>query len=164
MLRRALTWLVPESNPSRTVFGLITVGALLAAESGIHDTYAETIGSVTIALFVYWFAHAYSDLLGTRLASRARLDWGLVLGSFAHEWAIIKGAALPLVALVVAGAAGAPQETAVAAAVWTSVFGLIAFELAAGVLAGARRRELIVDGVVGAIMGVGILALRAVVH
>ncbi len=163
MQSRALVWIVPERNPSRTVFGLITVGSLLAAETAVHDTYPETIGSVVIALLVYWLAHSYSDLLGTRLTSGERLRWGVTVRSFAHEWAIIKGAALPLLVLLIGWAAGATQQTAADAAVWTAVGGLVAFELAAGIRTGASGRELVLDGVVGAAMGLGILALRAVV-
>ena len=42
---RAACWIVPRQNPARVVYGLLTVGALMAAESGHHETYAELIVS-----------------------------------------------------------------------------------------------------------------------
>ena len=36
---------VPEENPSGVVYGMIVIGALLAAESGRHETYLDTIAS-----------------------------------------------------------------------------------------------------------------------
>src|SRR5271166_2882368 len=44
-MRRAANWVVPEKNPTRVVYGIITVGALMAAESGHHESYADAVGS-----------------------------------------------------------------------------------------------------------------------
>jgi hypothetical protein len=40
------------------VYGVILVGALLAAESGVHETYLDTVLSAVIATAIYWLAHA----------------------------------------------------------------------------------------------------------
>jgi len=162
-ISRALAWLVPERNPSGSVFGLITVGALLAAESHIRESYADTVGSTAIVLLTYWLAHSYSDLLGGRLVVGERLGWEVTLRAFAKEWAIIKGATLPFVVLLIGWAAGAPQETAATAAVWTAAVALVAFELAAGVRAAAGPRQLALDGLVGVAIGLAIVGLRSVV-
>jgi hypothetical protein len=160
---RLFAWLVPDGNPAGSVFGLITVGALVAAESQIHDTYPEIVGSVALAMVLYWFAHSYSDLLGRRLTSGEHLHWRLILHALGHELAIIKGATLPLVALVLCWIAGAPAHTATNIAVWTAAASLVLVEIAAGVRSRATRRELVIDGVVGVALGLGVLALRAVV-
>jgi len=164
MLRRAIDWMLPEENPSRVVYGLITVGTLLAAESGLHDTYAEAVGSVVLALLLYWLAHAYSELLGERLATHQRLTAPALGGALLREWAIVRGAALPLLALLVAWAAGASQETGVLVAVWTAAGSLAAFELLAGLRASSTPRELVLEGCVGATMGLAIVFLRVILH
>jgi hypothetical protein len=140
MSYRVAGWIVPERNPAGAVYGLITIGALLAAESSLRETYPETVGSAAIAVVLYWFAHSYADVLGLRLSEQRRL------------------------ALLVAWAGGASQTTAVTAAVWTVVASLIAFELAAGVRSRAKPAELAFEVLVGATMGLGILALRALLH
>jgi hypothetical protein len=160
---RVATWMVPETNPAGAVYGLVTIGALLAAESGLRDTYLETVVSATVATILYWFAHSYADVLGLRLSTQdfSRSD---LWRTFTQDWAIVKGASAPLLALLLAWAAGADQALGVTAAVWTTVASLIAFELAAGIRSRAKPVELVVEVCVGAGMGLAILALRALLH
>jgi hypothetical protein len=161
---RLAAWIVPERNPAGAVYGLIMIGALLAAESGLRDTYLETIGSAGLAVVLYWFAHSYSDVLGLRLDEHESFSWTELWRTFGHDWSIAKGAGLPLLALVIAWATDASQATGVTAAVWTTVACLIVFEVAAGIRSQARPLELVFEVLVGASMGIGILVLRAVLH
>jgi hypothetical protein len=161
---RASAWIVPTKNPTRVVYGIITVGALMAAESGHHETYAEAVASAFIATGVYWLLHAYSSVLGHRLETGERLAPGVLWRGLAEEWGIVRGAAVPLSALVIAWAAGASQETGVTAALWTAVASLVAFELAAGLRSHAAPGELALEVGVGIAMGAAILALRLVLH
>ncbi len=164
MVYRLAEWIVPERNPAGAVYGLITIGALLAAESGLRETYPETVGSAVIAVTLYWFAHSYADVLGLRLLEQRRLAWSELWHTFVQDWAIARGAGAPLVALLVAWAIGASQTTAVTAGVWTAVAALIAFEIAAAVRSRARPPEIVLEALVGATMGLAILALRALLH
>jgi hypothetical protein len=164
MLRRAIDWVLPEDNPAGVVYGLIMIGAVLAAESGLHDSYLETVGSTALTVAVYWLAHAYADLLGRRLTAHEHLTVQTLLYALAHDWAIVRGAALPLLALLVAWATGASQATAVLAAVWTCAGSLVIFELLAGIRAKSTPAELALEGCMGTIMGMSILVLRAILH
>jgi hypothetical protein len=155
---------VPEESTSGVVYGIIVVAALLAAESGRHESYLDTIASAAIAAALYWLAHAYAELLGHRLEQHERLTASALARALAHDRAMIRGAALPLAVLAVCWAAGAAQQTAVTAALWTTIASLVAFELLAGVRARASPRELALEAGVGAAMGVAILALKIVLH
>jgi hypothetical protein len=146
------------------VYGIITLGALLAAESARRETYLETIGSALIALLLYWLAHSYADLLGHRLNTHARLSAASLARTFIHDWAIVSGASIPLFVILIAWALGATQTTAVNAALWTVVGSLVLLELLAGVRARAKPGELLLEGCVGATMGLAILALKVVLH
>ena len=68
-LAASANWLVPAENPSRAVLGVIVTGALLAAESGLHETYLDTFASGALAAVLYWLAHA---LRGRARAAAAR--------------------------------------------------------------------------------------------
>jgi hypothetical protein len=164
LLGRVAKRVVPEQNPSGVIYGIIVIGALLAAESGRHESYLDTIASAAIAAALYWFAHAYANVLGERLAQHKRLTASALGRALAHDWAIIRGAALPLAVLACAWIGGATQQTAVAAALWSAIVGLVAFELIAGVRAHASPRELAFEGAVGTAMGIAILALKIVLH
>jgi hypothetical protein len=161
---RLADWIVPAENPSGVVYGVIVIGTLLAAESAIHETYADAVGSAAIAAALYWLAHAYATVLGRRLSVQERLTPGALARALGHDSALMKGAAIPLVVLLLAWAAGASQAAGVSAALWTDVASLIVFELVAGLRSRATRAELALDVCVGVALGLGILALRIVLH
>jgi hypothetical protein len=146
------------------VYGIILIGALLAAESGRHETYLDTLVSTVIAAALYWLAHAYAGVLGDRLEQQERLSAGALAQALAHDWGIMCGAGLPLLALLFAWVAGAPLHSAVTAALWAAIASLVVFELFAGIRSRAAPRELALDACVGAAMGVGILLLKIVLH
>jgi len=164
LARRVTDWLVPDENPTGTVYGVIVIGALLAAESGRHETYLDTLLSAAIATALYWLAHAYANVLGRRLASAERLTAGALVRALGHDWALVRGAAIPLLALVIAWASRASQETAVNAALWSAFASLVVFELIAGIRSRATAGELVLEGTVGAAMGMGIIVLKIVLH
>ncbi len=112
----------------------------------------------------YWLLHAYSSVLGHRLATGGASPCERCGCRSSSEWAIVKGAAIPLLALLLAWATGAAQETAVTAALWSAVAGIVAFELAAGIRSHASAGELALQVGVGATMGIAILALRILLH
>jgi hypothetical protein len=149
---------------------VITIGALLAAESGRHEGYPDTIGSAVIALGLYWLAHAYASVLGERIAAEERLTPRVLARALAHDLAIVRGAAIPLLALLLAWVLGAAQATAVNAALWSAVACVVAFELLAGLRSRAGRRhsigagELVLEAGVGITLGLAILALKALLH
>jgi len=157
-------WLIPEQNPADSVYGLVAIGALLAAESGLHDSYLDTALSALIAAVLYWMLHAYSTVLGLRLAGRWRLSAATIGRALAYHQAVLRGAAIPLAVLLLAWAAGAAHSTAVLYALWSTILGLVALELAAGVRLRASPRELLTQAAVGLSMGVGILSLKVVLH
>jgi hypothetical protein len=165
LLARAADRIVPSENPSGVVYGIIVIGALLAAESGRHESYLDTVASAAIATALYWFAHAYANVLGRRLTRHEeRLSVGALARALARDWAIVRGAALPLAALTIGWITGAAQHTAVSAALWSAAASLVVFELIAGMRARASARELVLEGCAGAAMGIAILALKIVLH
>jgi hypothetical protein len=161
---RALGWVLPGENPAGAVYGTITLGALLAAESELRDTYPEIVGSAVVTLVIYWLAHSYAELLGHRLTDRTHLTAARLGRALAHDWAIVQSAGLPILVLLVCWAVGASQATAVTDALWTCAGCLLAFELLAGLRTRARPAELLLEGCVGVAMGLGVLALRVILH
>jgi hypothetical protein len=161
---RATNWIVPSENPSAVIYGVIVIGALLAAESGLHESYLDTVASAVVATALYWFAHAYSGLLGRRLLTRERLTAGALWHALVRDWALVRGATIPLLALLCGWAAGAAQQTAVTAALWSSVASLVAFELVAGIRSRASAGELALETGAGMVMGLAILSVKVLLH
>jgi membrane protein YqaA with SNARE-associated domain len=161
---RWLDRLVPWENPGGAVYGTITLGALLAAESGLRDTYLETVGSAVVTLVIYWLAHSYAELVGERIVDRTHLTARGLGRALARDRTIVQSAGIPVVALLACWAAGASQEDAVTVALWVCAGCLLAFEVLAGVRTRARPAELLLEVGVGLAMGVGVLALRVILH
>ncbi len=162
--RRIRGWLVRGENPAGVVYGTILVGALIAAESGVNDGYPDLIGSTALALGIFWLAHSYSTALGRRLAGEEHLTAGTLGRALGHDWSIVRGASVPLLALLLAWAAGANETTGIDVAVWTTIACLVVFELLAGLRARSTPREFVFEATVGAAMGLAILALKFVAH
>lgn len=156
--------LVPAGNAAGVVYGVITIGALLAAESGRHESYLDMVGSALVATLLYWLAHAYADLLGRRLATGDRLTAATLGRALLHDWAIVRGAAIPLLALVIAWIAGASKEAGLTAGLRTAVVTVVLFELLAGIRAKSTPGELLLKACVGVTMGLAILALKGILR
>jgi hypothetical protein len=156
--------LVPAGNAAGVVYGVITIGALMAAESGRHESYVDTVASALIATLLYWLAHAYADLLGRRLATGESLTTAALARALVHDWAIVRGAAIPILALVIAWTVGASQESGVTAALRTAVVTVVVFELLAGIRAKSTPAELLLKACVGVTMGIAILAMKGILR
>jgi hypothetical protein len=161
---RVATWIVPSENPARAIYGLLAIGAVLAAESGRHESHLDVVLSAVIAACGYWLLHAYARMLGLRFVAGGRLALSVLTQALAHESAVLRGAAVPIGALLIGWAAGATQETAVGIALWSVVVTLIGFELLAGIRARSTPGELALEASVGVALGLSVLLLRAVLH
>lgn len=151
-------------NSRALVYGVITVGALLGAESGAHETYARTVIAVVIALLMYWLAHSYAELLGRRLDEGRPLTLATLADTMRGELSILTGAAVPLVAVLISWAADAKLATAVDTGVRTSAVMLLLIEVVAGVRAELSGKELAKQASIGAVLGVLVLAVNVILR
>jgi hypothetical protein len=146
------------------VYGTISVGALLAAESANQETYAQTVIAVLLTLLLYVCAHTYSDYTGERLRDGAAFEFAELRRTALKESWLLPGAGLPLVPLLICWLIGTSLSTAVTLAVWTSAAMVVFTEFAAGVRAGESGRDLALDTAVGALLGLMVVVLRYVLH
>jgi hypothetical protein len=161
---RVADWLVPDRNPAGSVYGLLAIATLLAAETGLHESYLDTLLSAVVAGTTYWLLHAYSTALGRRLAGGERLNTRTLAAALSHERALLRGGAIPMATLILAWVTGIELETGVAVALWVSVVALVAFEVLAGIRVHAGPAELALDTAVGLVLGVAVVVIRLVLH
>jgi hypothetical protein len=153
-----------DGTSAGVVYGLIAVGILLAAEGTKGEDYLRTIEAIAFTLVLYWVAHTYARVTGTRIEGGAPLTVGELARASAHELAILQGALLPLLAVVVAWLCGASMNAGIQAGLWTAAAGLVALELVAGLRAGLGRWALVAQMSFGVLIGAAIVVLRLVVH
>ncbi len=157
-------WVEPEDNPAGVIYGTIAVGAVLAAESTRRETFADTIEATLLILGLYWLAHTYATVVGDRLKTRDTLSPGRLWRALLHEGAIVKGAAIPIAVLGVSWAAGVSLQAGVTAALWSSALALAAFETIATVRSRVTGAQRLMQIVLGALLGAGVLLVRVVLH
>lgn len=161
---RAVDFVVPIADANDVVYGLLLIGAVLAGESGKHDTFAETVGATIVASVLAWLAHAYSTLLSRRLIRGAGITRDGVREALARDVILLRGGAVPLVALVVSWALGLSEQTGVTVAIVAVVATIVALEVLAAVASHASPSELLIDGCFGLALGLAIFLLKIVLH
>jgi hypothetical protein len=153
-----------RSNPAGLVYGTITVGALLAAESAQRETYLETVGAVLIALVLYWLAHSYAEFTARRLRGDEPLTVGALARTMMHELSILAGAAVPLLTVVVWWVAGARLASAVTAAIWAAAAMTVVLEVVAALRTERSGSELVVQTAFGLLLGLLVITIMLVLH
>jgi hypothetical protein len=163
-LRRTLLWAAPADNVRGVVLGTLTIGALLAAEGTRNDTYEETAGAVALLLVMYWISHGYSTALGDRIEEGRAWSAGSTLEAMRREFSILRGGLVPLVTLIVCWVSGVSLGTGVVVAIVATGATIIVLEVMAGVRASLGVTEIVADTVLGAMLGVGLLAVKIILH
>jgi membrane protein YqaA with SNARE-associated domain len=152
------------TNPGPLVYGTITIGALLAAESAQRETYASTIGAVLVALTLYWLAHSYAEFTQRRVRTETPQKLQGLLETMTHELSILLGASFPLLALVICGLAGVKLDTAVVVATWTSAVMVVIIEVAVGIREQSGPRDFAAQTGLGVVLGLLVIVLRTLLH
>lgn len=146
------------------IYGLITVGALVAAESARHETYLETEIAVALAALVVWIAHSYAESASWRVREGKPLSTHEIGRTMVRELPILAGASIPAVAVFVAWLAGADLSSGITVGLWAVAGSIVAVEILAGVRAQLSGRDLLVQSAIGGLLGVLVLLLRLVLH
>ena len=165
-LDRVLAWVEPEDNPRNTIYGTIAAGLVIVAEDPATETYPRVIAATVVAVAGYWLAHGYAQWVAERIERRAQYPplRRQLVGALLHEWPLAEGAAIPLVALLIAWAAGASLTAGVLAAVWTTVAALVAFEIAGGLRRRLPVRQLLANAAIGLVLGGTLLTVKLLLH
>ncbi len=133
-----------------------------------HDdgvTSAQLIAGVLATTFVFWIAHVYAEVLGRRVeGDGGRPTLANLVGAARGEWPLVEAALLPVLCLLVGVVGLVETQTAVWIAIGAGVVELFGYGLAAG-----RRLKLslsgtVVVGVINGVLGLVIVALKALVH
>jgi len=151
-------------SPGPLVYGTITVGAVLDAESTNLETFSETIAGVAIAMVVYWLAYSYAQVTADRVQKGQQLTLRLVVDKMAHEVSILTGAAVPVVVVAIWYAAGAGLGDALTAGAWAASLMIVLVNVIAALEAKLTGWAFALQTAVGVVIGVGILVMKLVFH
>lgn len=163
-LERVVGYVVPITGANDVVYGLLLIGALLAGESGRHETFSETVLATLVATILAWLAHAYSTLLGWRLSQGWHMTRSRVAAALRRDSILLRGGMVPLTVLIACWAAGVSETVAVTVAIVAVVATIVALEVVAAVVSQATPTELVIDVTFGLALGLSIFLLKVVLH
>lgn len=164
LMRFFSAWVRPGHNPSAVVFGNVTVAAVCSIESGRSHVAAREVDlAVFGTMFVYWLAHAYSEVAALRVERQSPWSWGILREGLHAEWPLIRGASLPLLAMLVALLLGGDGETCASVGFWTALAALVLFEAYAARRAGEGWVGVGIGAGVGATLALALVVLRTLI-
>ncbi|GAA3823610.1 hypothetical protein GCM10022403_066310 [Streptomyces coacervatus] len=152
---------------SRTDYGGAVYGSLLAASvlatAGAVGHYSrfQLVMLLIVTGLVFWAAHVYAQLAGERLVGQ---PWSAreIRRVARHEWSIVEAAALPAVAVAVSPLLGLDLGGSAWLALGVAVVQQVAWACLSAARAGATRGQLVAEGAVNLLLGLIIVAAKAV--
>jgi hypothetical protein len=160
--------LVTRTSGSATqgVYGLILATTVIAVsrETASSPDAGGTAAAVMVVAVVFWFAHAYANLLGVAVSEERRLTRGDVADALRQNWSLVE-VAFPLALLLALGAIGVISDRS--ALVAATVIALVELTAAGGYAAvrqGAGPLGTIFSAVIALALGAVVVLLKALVH
>ncbi len=154
----------PTEHPAEAIYGTLIASAVIATNAAEGESGGKIFVTGLAVLTLYWLAHVYADVLGQRLATRERPGWRSIIRTALYDWALLRGALLPLAVFGVMRLLFASVDTAALIALWTTVLLLGCWGFVAAVRGGAKRFELLAETIVCAGFGVLVIVLKTVIH
>jgi hypothetical protein len=151
-------------RPGALVYGTVTVGAVLDAEGIKTETFAETIVGVALAMVLLWLAHSYAQITGHRFEKGEQLTPRTILQHMADEAPILAGAVVPLLTVIIWTATGSNLSEALSAGIWADVAMIVVINLVAAVISELSGVALVVQTVVGVVLGIGVIVVKLIFH
>ena len=155
-----------HANPARAIYGTILVMAVITALSHDDDVGSgELIVGVLATTFVFWIAHVYAEVLGTRLEGGSGVPTMANIATAARgEWPLVEASLLPVLCLLLGVVGIVKTETAVYIAIGAGVVELFGYGIAAGRKLRMSIGATIVVGAVNGAMGLLVVLLKVLVH
>ena len=146
------------------VYGSILVASLVGAMFE-QDASAQAMTlSLVSSIVIFWIAHAWSEVVGERLAHGHRFDRARIWSIAVEEWPLVESGVLPATVIALAWMGLLSRDTATRIALAVAIVQLLGWGVLAGHRTQATWRAAIGIGVVDAMLGILIVALEVAVH
>lgn len=153
-----------KTNYAGAIYGTILSMAVISTASKDPN-----IGPVMIAAWaastavVFWLAHVYSQIVAAGFA-RPREAGTLARRALREEWPLVQGSLIPAAAMLLAPLGLVSEDKATYVAVWVGVAVLFLAGLAIGTREDLSWSRRITIGVINALIGSLIVALKIFIH
>jgi hypothetical protein len=146
------------------VYGSVLATSLLG--SMFEEQASARIMTLTLvsSILIFWIAHAWSEIIGSRLAESPLVDRSSIWEIALSEWPLVESGLLPSAVLALAWAGLYSRQTGAVLALGVSVLQLVGW----GVLAGYRTHErwwtALLYGAFDGSLGLAIVGIEIALH
>lgn len=157
-------------NPAGSIYGTVVATSVIAIEGVGNPSMGDLIGTDLLTVLVYWAAHVYAAVLASppqgdsAPPGGSRSDRRRVLDAMSHEWPLVAGSFLPLLAVLVGRLFVDEVSSAALIGLWAGVLLLYGWGFAASRAGGRSRPASVAYGLVAALLGIVVIALRFLLH
>jgi hypothetical protein len=146
-----------------TVHGTIVGASVLAVSGGVGDSLEALYAGLYVfaTVVVFWIAHGWGHALGFRAAGMPEHGF---LQCLKDQLPIVESVIPPLVAMALASAAGASDDTAIDVAIWVCVGQLGLLGVGVARREGLPPHRVATTALGCAALGLVMVALKAIVH
>ena len=156
--------LLPRENLSASVYGTILVSSVIVGLAGTDLTAGAMMAALAVTALVFALAHAWSRALARAADHRQALSVGHVLDGIRHEWPMVEAVTPALIALGLAALEVYSESTGLWIAITANTVLLFAWGAILRHRAAGSALQFIAAGLTTAMLGVALVALKAIVH
>ncbi len=151
-----------EEATAAGIYGLIVSSAVMAS---VHlPSVAAVEVAVFVTLLIYWAAERYARIVAERIHEGHRPPWHTVRRQLTSGWEMITASLIPLAVLAAVGILGAGTRTAIVVALACSTVLLCVSGWRIGRGGRLNRGEQVVSSAVAGVFGLGMIALKTLLH
>jgi hypothetical protein len=145
------------------IYGTIVTAAVIVA-GGIHLRTGALVVLIVGTLLVYWVAEQYAVLIGEHAQGGNLPSRADVRSSLTETWPMVTASAVPVLALVIARAAGLSAENSAWTALYVTIGLLIVHGWTAGRASGLTGVRLVGVTLTAGFLGAVMVALKALIQ
>jgi hypothetical protein len=153
-----------STQVSRVIYGSIIGLALVVALEHDPPRPAVMVGTLVGTAVAVGLAELYSEIVGTEVRTRQRVERAHVGEIAADVGAVAFGIGFPAIFFLLSVADAMEVETAFTLAKWSGLALIGLYGFSAARLAGARLPAALVQAVAVVLIGVFLIGLKALVH
>jgi hypothetical protein len=152
------------ANDEWAIYGSILVAALVATLDAEHASARDMVVAVLSTMLVFWVAHVWAGVVGTRLEEGPRPSRGVVVRIARRQWPMIESALLPALPLALAWIGVLSLEAGADIALGVAIAQLVAWGMVVGLRTQRTWPRAVVSGLFNGALGLVVVALKTLVH
>jgi hypothetical protein len=145
------------------VYGSFLAASVIAVARQTGEDAREITETLFGTMLIFWLAHAWSEVVGHHIAVGSRFKPADILRVAWSEWPLVEAGAVPTIFVMLAWAGLWSRETGATLAFTSAIVQITSWGFVAGLRSGGTLLAAALLGAVQGMLGLALLALKALV-